>query len=82
MPGAHADAFAVEDAREVMRVDVSVGEAHDAAAQLRRRAKNVHSINGRKALRRQPEIGDLRTAAFVTAINKVAIVYEELGIFP
>ena len=36
----------------------------------------------REALRRQPEIPDLRTAAFVTAINKVAIVYEELGIFP
>ena len=35
----------------------------------------------RDALRRQPEVGDLRTAAFVTAINKVAIVYEELGIF-
>jgi glutamate dehydrogenase (NAD(P)+) len=36
----------------------------------------------REALRRQPEVGDLRTAAFVTAINKVAVVYEELGIFP
>ncbi|MCM3878581.1 MAG: Glu/Leu/Phe/Val dehydrogenase [Vicinamibacterales bacterium] len=36
----------------------------------------------REALRRQPEAGDLRTAAFITAINKVAIVYEELGIFP
>ena len=36
----------------------------------------------REALRSQPEVGDLRTAAFVTAINKVAIVYEELGIFP
>jgi glutamate dehydrogenase (NAD(P)+) len=36
----------------------------------------------REALRRQPEMGDLRTAAFMTAINKVAIVYEELGIFP
>jgi glutamate dehydrogenase (NAD(P)+) len=36
----------------------------------------------REVLRRQPEVGDLRTAAFVTAINKVAIVYEELGIFP
>jgi glutamate dehydrogenase (NAD(P)+) len=36
----------------------------------------------REALRKQPEMGDLRTAAFVTAINKVAIVYEELGIFP
>jgi glutamate dehydrogenase (NAD(P)+) len=36
----------------------------------------------REGLRQQPEVGDLRTAAFVTAINKVAIVYEELGIFP
>jgi glutamate dehydrogenase (NAD(P)+) len=36
----------------------------------------------RDAQRRQPEVGDLRTAAFVTAINKVAVVYEELGIFP
>ena len=36
----------------------------------------------RETLRHQPEMGDLRTAAFVTAINKVAIVYEELGIFP
>jgi glutamate dehydrogenase (NAD(P)+) len=36
----------------------------------------------RETLRRQPEMGDLRTAAFVAAINKVAIVYEELGIFP
>jgi len=36
----------------------------------------------REALRNQPDMGDLRTAAFVTAINKVAIVYEELGIFP
>jgi glutamate dehydrogenase (NAD(P)+) len=36
----------------------------------------------REALRQQPEMGDLRTAAFVTAINRVAIVYEELGIFP
>ena len=35
----------------------------------------------REALRRRPEMGDLRTAAFVTAINKVAIVYEELGFF-
>ncbi len=36
----------------------------------------------RDVLRREPKVGDLRTAAFVTAINKVAIVYEELGIFP
>jgi len=36
----------------------------------------------REALRQQPDAGDLRTAAFITAINKVAIVYEELGIFP
>ena len=36
----------------------------------------------REALRREPKMGDLRTAGFVTAINKVAIIYEELGIFP
>ncbi|MNG37236.1 hypothetical protein D3C84_1245220 [compost metagenome] len=36
----------------------------------------------RETLRRQPGMSNLRTAAFVTAINKVAIVYEELGIFP
>jgi glutamate dehydrogenase (NAD(P)+) len=27
-------------------------------------------------------IPDLRTAAFVTAINKIGVSYEELGIFP
>ena len=36
----------------------------------------------REALRRDARMGDLRTAAFVTAIKKVAVVYEELGIFP
>ncbi len=36
----------------------------------------------RDTLRREPMMGDLRTAAFVLAINKVAIVYEEMGIFP
>jgi len=29
-----------------------------------------------------PEIPDMRTAAYVSAINKVAIIYSELGIFP
>src|SRR5688500_4444051 len=36
----------------------------------------------REALREQPKMGDLRTAAFKRAIDKVAVVYEELGIFP
>lgn len=36
----------------------------------------------REALRRQPRLQDLRTAAFFTAINKIAHDYEELGIFP
>jgi glutamate dehydrogenase (NAD(P)+) len=36
----------------------------------------------RETLRRQPGLQDLRTAAFLTAINKVARVYLELGIFP
>jgi glutamate dehydrogenase (NAD(P)+) len=29
-----------------------------------------------------PEIPDMRTAAYVSAINKVATSYAELGIFP
>jgi glutamate dehydrogenase (NAD(P)+) len=29
-----------------------------------------------------PEIPDMRTAAYVNAINKVAVSYTELGIFP
>lgn len=32
--------------------------------------------------RNNPEIPDMRTAAYVSAINKVAISYSELGIFP
>jgi len=36
----------------------------------------------RDELRRRPELRDLRTAAFVTAINKVARTYLEMGIFP
>ncbi len=36
----------------------------------------------RDALQRQPAIPDARTAAFLTAINKVAAAYLELGIFP
>jgi glutamate dehydrogenase (NAD(P)+) len=31
---------------------------------------------------KNPEIPDMRTAAYVSAINKVAISYSELGIFP
>jgi glutamate dehydrogenase (NAD(P)+) len=36
----------------------------------------------RETLRAQPKMGDLRTAAFKRAIDKVAVVYGELGIFP
>ena len=36
----------------------------------------------RETLRAEPRMGDLRTAAFKRAIDKVAVVYEELGIFP
>jgi glutamate dehydrogenase (NAD(P)+) len=32
--------------------------------------------------RKNPEIPDMRTAAYVVAINKVATSYAELGIFP
>lgn len=36
----------------------------------------------RDTLQRRPAVEDLRTAAFLTAINKVAGAYVELGIFP
>lgn len=36
----------------------------------------------REIRKNQPEVGDLRTAAFVSAINKIAVSYAELGIFP
>lgn len=36
----------------------------------------------RETLHRQPAVQDLRTAAFLDAINKVARAYVELGIFP
>jgi glutamate dehydrogenase (NAD(P)+) len=34
------------------------------------------------AWRANPQIPDMRTAAYVVAINKVATSYAELGIFP
>jgi glutamate dehydrogenase (NAD(P)+) len=36
----------------------------------------------RETLRAQPDLGDLRTAAFFVAIEKVARSYLERGIFP
>ena len=36
----------------------------------------------RDARQQQPEVEDLRTAAFLIAINKVARAYVELGVFP
>jgi glutamate dehydrogenase (NAD(P)+) len=39
-----------------------------------------HAI--REALKRNPKIGDLRAAAFLTAIDKLAMSYRELGVFP
>jgi hypothetical protein len=36
----------------------------------------------RQTMRSTPGVTDLRTAAFVSVINKIAISYMELGIFP
>ncbi len=41
---------------------------------------SFHEI--REALVTNNDIADMRTAAFVVAINKVGVAYEELGIFP
>lgn len=43
----------------------------------------IHAYNEiREVLARDPNVRDLRTAAFVSAINKIAVSYAELGIFP
>jgi glutamate dehydrogenase (NAD(P)+) len=39
-----------------------------------------HAI--RDALKKNPKLGDLRAAAFITAIDKIAVSYRELGVFP
>jgi glutamate dehydrogenase (NAD(P)+) len=39
-----------------------------------------HSV--RDVLKREPKLGDLRAAAFRTAIEKIARSYLELGVFP
>jgi glutamate dehydrogenase (NAD(P)+) len=36
----------------------------------------------REIMRRKPNIKDLRTAAFYSATEKIAVSYESLGIFP
>lgn len=41
----------------------------------------VNSYNEINELRKQHDV-DLRTAAFISAINKVGILYEQMGIFP
>jgi glutamate dehydrogenase (NAD(P)+) len=39
-----------------------------------------HAI--REGLKQNPKLGDLRAAAFLTAIDKIAVSYRELGVFP
>ena len=36
----------------------------------------------REIWKRKKEVGTFRTAAFVSAIDKIAVSYSELGIFP
>jgi glutamate dehydrogenase (NAD(P)+) len=43
----------------------------------------IAAYNEIRAIRkRHPKMPDLRTAAFVNAIDKVARSYQELGVFP
>jgi glutamate dehydrogenase (NAD(P)+) len=41
---------------------------------------SYHSI--REILMQNPKVDNLRTAAFINAIDKVAACYMELGVFP
>jgi glutamate dehydrogenase (NAD(P)+) len=36
----------------------------------------------RELMKRETRLADLRTAAFLNALQKVATTYQELGIFP
>ncbi len=38
-----------------------------------------HEIN---EIRKEKEVGDLRTAAFISSLDKIAVSYMELGVFP
>jgi glutamate dehydrogenase (NAD(P)+) len=40
----------------------------------------LHEV--RDVMMANPQIHDMRTAAYVCAINKVGAAYEQLGIFP
>lgn len=38
-----------------------------------------HEIN---EIRKEKEVGDLRTAAFINSLDKIAVCYMKLGVFP
>jgi len=43
----------------------------------------IHAYNEIRNIKKQnPKISDLRTAAFVSGINKLGVAYQSLGIFP
>jgi glutamate dehydrogenase (NAD(P)+) len=88
---------AMRDSRFLRAIEVATGTAFGAAERAGwvQAADELSIVNSgleetmveayreiREALRRQPAMGDLRTAAYVGAINKVALAYLELGIFP
>ena len=88
---------AAAELRLLQAIEIATGKAFTEAdrATLVRVADELSIVNSgledtmvtayqeiRQALRRQPALEDLRTAAFLDAINNVARSYLDLGIFP
>jgi len=40
------------------------------------------SLKRTPEIRKEKEVGDLRTAAFINSLDKIAVCYMELGVFP
>ncbi len=40
------------------------------------------SLKRTPEIRKEKEVGDLRTAAFINSLDKIAVSYMELGVFP
>jgi glutamate dehydrogenase (NAD(P)+) len=68
---------------EYLRQDIikGISEVDLLSSGLEGTMQNAHR-EIREALLDNPRLGDLRTAAFAVAIRKVALAYQEMGIFP
>lgn len=68
------------DAEDLQRLTYGAGEADLVDSGLEETMITAyHQITD---IREQHDLNDLRTAAFINAIQKIGIMYEQMGIFP